>query len=96
MALTFLNETPIYNPNRETLRVIGIASSGHVVCRVTKAALLAFEQLDDASPMQLLEIFERHRRTFEQALRHKFLTGGQQPDGSILIAAEPMVQRLIA
>lgn len=96
MALTFLNETPIYNPNRETLRVIGIASSGHVVCRVTKSALLAFEQLDDASPTQLLEIFDKHRRTFEQATRHKFLTGGQQPDGSILISVEPVVQRRIA
>lgn len=85
MALTFLNEMPIYNPDRETVRVIGVASSGHVVCRVAKTALLAYEQVDDASPSELLEIFTKHRRRIEQVARDKFLTGGQQADGSIMI-----------
>lgn len=95
MALTFLNETPIYNPDRETLRVIGISSVGHVICRVAKPALLAFEGLDDASPTRLLEIFARHRRDIERVARHKYLTGGQQKDGSILIDTE-LDQRLTA
>jgi len=87
MALTFLNETPIYHPDAETLRVVGIASSGHVICRVAKTALLAYEQLDDASPLEMLEIFARHRREVEQLAKQKYLSGVQQPDGSILIAA---------
>jgi hypothetical protein len=95
LALTFLNETPIYNPARETLRVIGIATAGHVICRVTKPVLLAFDGLDDASPTQLLEIFARHRRDVEGVARHKYLTGGQQKDGSILIDAA-LEQRLTA
>ena len=48
MALTFLNEMPIYNPDHETLRVVGIASSGHVICRVEKMALL---RADPALPV---------------------------------------------
>ncbi|WP_374650053.1 DUF1488 family protein [Dongia sp.] len=87
MALTFLNEMPIYNPERETVRVIGIASSGHVVCRVAKTALLAYEHVEDASPSELLAIFAKHRRKVEQVAREKYLTGGQQADGSIMIAA---------
>ena len=87
MALTFLNETPIYNPDRETMRVVGIAASGHVVCRVAKPAILACEEVTEASPSQLLEIFSRHRDLFEKAAQQKYLTGGQQPDGSILIAS---------
>ncbi|MBK8160938.1 MAG: DUF1488 family protein [Rhodospirillaceae bacterium] len=87
MALTFLNETPVYNPDRETLRMVGIAASGHVVCRVTKPAILACEQVAEASPTQLLEIFSRHRDLFEKTAQQKYLTGGQQPDGSILIGS---------
>lgn len=87
MALTFLNETPIYNPDHETLRVVGIGSSGHVICRVAKTALLAYEKLDDATPTQLLEIFARHRREVEQVAKTQYLSGLQLADGSILIAA---------
>jgi hypothetical protein len=95
LALTFLNETPIYNPDRETLRVVGIAAAGHVICRIAKPALLALEGRDGASPTQLLEIFARHRRDVERIARHKYLTGGQQKDGSILIDVE-LDQRLTA
>ncbi|MBI2253298.1 MAG: DUF1488 family protein [Proteobacteria bacterium] len=87
MALTFLNEIPIYNPNRETIRVVGIASSGHVICRVAKTALLAYENVEEASPSELLSIFAKHRRRVEQVARERFLTGLQQADGSILISA---------
>lgn len=87
MALTFLNEMPIYNPNRETFRVVGIAASGHVICRVAKTALLALADVDDASPSELLEIFRQNREQVEVTARQMFLTGHQQADGSILIAA---------
>jgi hypothetical protein len=87
MALTFLNETPIYNHDRETIRVVGIASSGHVICRVAKTALLAYENVEDASASDLLQIFAKHRRQVEQTARERFLTGLQQADGSILITA---------
>ncbi len=87
MALTFLNETPIYNPARETVRIIGIASSGHVICRVAKRALLAYEDVSDASPTELLQIFAKHRRRVEQTARERYLTGLQQDDGSIFISA---------
>ena len=96
MALTFLNETPIYNPNRETLRIVGIGSSGHVLCRVAKHTLLAYEQIGDASPTQLLKIFAKHRPALEWAARQQYLTGGQQADGSILIALERQEARLSA
>ena len=87
MALTFLNETPLYNPARETVRIIGIASSGHVICRVAKRALLAYEDVSDASPTELLQIFAKHRQRVEQTARERYLTGLQQDDGSIFISA---------
>lgn len=87
MALTFLNETPIYHPDRETVRIIGIASSGHVICQVAKTALLAYEAVDDAYPSELLQIFAKHRQRVEQTARERFLTGLQQDDGSIYISA---------
>lgn len=96
MALTFLNETPIYNPDRDTLRVIGIDASRHIVCRITKPALLAMEHLDDASPTRLLEIFANHRQKIEQAAQRIFQQDALQSDGSILISAEPMEHRLTA
>jgi hypothetical protein len=96
MALTFLNETPIYNPARETLRIVGIGASGHVICRVAKQTLLAYEEIADASPTQLLRIFANHRPALEWAARQQYLTGGQQPDGSILIALQRQEARLSA
>ena len=87
MALTFLNETPIYNHSHETVRIVGIASSGHVICRVAKSALLDYEAIADASPSELLQIFSKHRRRVEQVARERYLTGLQQDDGSIFIAA---------
>jgi hypothetical protein len=86
MALTFLNETPIYNHSQETIRIVGIASSGHVICRVAKRALLAYEAIDDASAIELLQIFDRHRHQVEHTARERYLTGLQQDDGSIFIS----------
>lgn len=63
--LKFLNEAAVYNFDQEGLRFVGLAHDSHVVCRVTKDALLACTDADDASATELMEIFARYRHVFE-------------------------------
>ena len=63
--LRFLNEVPVYNFDLERLRFVGLDREKHVVCRVTKDAILACSDASDAPASELLQIFERNRRLFE-------------------------------
>ena len=47
--LKFLREAAVYNFDQGGLRFMGVAHDNHVVCRVTKEALLACTDADDAS-----------------------------------------------
>jgi len=63
--LKFLKEAAVYNFEHEGLRFVGLAHDSHVVCRVTKDALLACTDADDASATELMDIFDRYRHLFE-------------------------------
>ncbi|WP_374650857.1 DUF1488 family protein [Dongia sp.] len=75
--LRFLNEVPIYNFDLERLRFIGLDREKHVVCRVTKDAILACSDTDDASASELLQIFERNRRLFEDIASMEHAAGAR-------------------
>lgn len=63
--LKFLREAAVYNFDQGGLRFMGVAHDNHVVCRVTKEALLACTDADDASAAELMDIFDRYRHLFE-------------------------------
>ena len=46
--LRFLNEVPVHNFDLERLRFVGLDREKHVVCRVTKDAILACSDAGDA------------------------------------------------
>jgi hypothetical protein len=75
--LRFLNEMPVYNFDLERLRFVGLDRGRHVVCRVTKDALLACSDKPDPSASELLQIFERNRRLFEDIASMEHAAGAR-------------------
>ena len=76
--LRFLNETPVYDFELERLRFVGLDHETHVVCRVTKDALLACIDSDDATGAELLEVFENNRTLFEDIASMEHAAGSRQ------------------
>jgi hypothetical protein len=76
--LRFLNETPVYDFELERLRFVGLDRERHVVCRVTKDALLACIDGEDATASELLEAFEINRTLFEDIASMEHAAGSRQ------------------
>jgi hypothetical protein len=75
--LRFLNEVPVYNPDLERLRFVGLDRGRPVICRVTKDAILASADAADAPAGELLRIFARHRRLFEDIASMEYAAGAR-------------------
>lgn len=75
--LRFLNETPVYDYELERLRFVGLDRERHVVCRVTKDALLACIDRDNASAPELMAAFETNRTLFEDIASMEHAAGAR-------------------
>ncbi|MBI2254672.1 MAG: DUF1488 family protein [Proteobacteria bacterium] len=75
--LRFLNETPVYDFELERLRFVGLDRDRHIVCRVTKDALLACLDNSDATAIELLEAFENNRTLFEDIASMEHAAGSR-------------------
>jgi hypothetical protein len=75
--LRFLNETPVYDFELERLRFVGLDYDRHVVCRVTKDALLACMDRDDATGPELMAAFETNRTLFEDIASMEHAAGSR-------------------
>ncbi|MDY0870979.1 DUF1488 family protein [Dongia rigui] len=75
--LRFLNETPVYDYELERLRFVGLDREQHVVCRVTKDALLACIDRDNASAPELMAAFETNRTLFEDIASMEHAAGAR-------------------
>jgi len=76
--LRFLNETPVYDFERERLRFVGLDRERHVVCSVTKDALLACLDGADASATELMAAFLSHRTLFEDIASMEHAAGSRE------------------
>lgn len=75
--LCFLKEVPVYNFEFERLRFVGLDRGYHIVCRVSKDALLACGETFDAGALELLDIFENHRTLFEDIASMEYAAGAR-------------------
>jgi len=83
MPITFLAEEPIYIPDRQAIRFVGVVEGGHVNCEVTEEAVLQLASEDVTVPIpDLLEIFIAHRAEIEALASLKL---AQQVGGGDLI-----------
>lgn len=73
--LKFLKEAPVYNFDHEVVRFVGLDYTGHVVCSVSKQAILACAQDEDASATELLNIFEINRQLFQDIAALEYAAG---------------------
>jgi uncharacterized protein DUF1488 len=83
MSVTFLAEQPIYIPDRQTIRFVGLVKGGHINCEVTEEAILHLASSDTVVPLpQVLEIFDAHRAEIEALASLKL---AQEGDGGDLV-----------
>jgi len=75
--LCFVKEIPVYNFELERLRFVGLDRDRHIICRVSKDALLACSDIFDANAFELLEIFESNRTLFEDIASMEYAAGAR-------------------
>ena len=84
MSVTFLAEQPIYIPDRQTIRFVGLVKGGHINCEVTEEAILHLASSDTVVPFpDLLDIFIAHRAEIEAVASMKL--SRQRDEGDLVI-----------
>jgi hypothetical protein len=76
--LRFLKETPVYDFEFERLRFVGLDRDRHVICRISKDALLACLDSDNATGADLLAAFESNRTLFEDIASMEHAAGSRE------------------
>lgn len=76
--LKFRTGYPVYKAEREGIQFLGTGFDGEVMCHVTKQAILACADLDDAPPRELVSIFILNRQFFEDIANLEYAAGARE------------------
>jgi transcriptional regulator with XRE-family HTH domain len=84
----FQQEEPVFDSSRRIVRFHGLDGSEQVQCAIP------LETLEDRFGRNLrdpIAVFKTNREAIEQCARRKYLRGGAEPDGSILIRVSDLI-----
>jgi hypothetical protein len=85
MTIRFLADHATYDDHSKTVRIPAIDSNKLVVCAISRGAIAGRLWMGVCSPVRLVEIYRRHKKSFHLLALHKYRMNRVESDGTVLV-----------
>jgi len=87
MRIDFMPHTESYDDTRDMVRFMGWDGDRWVRCGVRRDALLNAARVTEASGMDLVNLYRRHKNPIHALASAKFRAGRLEEDGLVLVSS---------